>query len=186
MQDFLADKEVRKIRRPNQNLDKGYELVPVSGPAVREAQFQFLSDLSFFRFDDLLTSWIREIDQMFSEWPAHWMEFGALRFSLAVSPKAAAKMNVVQLGLIARLTSRLRDFTEGYGVRIYSTGQPIPDHGKPCWDIVAEFVNCALTPSKPLTGETARRIWQSLSAKYEITTQMWPGPSKSESQVQKI
>lgn len=186
LQDFMSEEKIRRIRLPNMNHDKGYESRVVSGPAVRRAEFQFISGLSFFRFDEMLNAWDREIDFMFSEWPAHWREFGALRFAHPVSPVAAAKMNVVQLGLIARLTSRLRDFTSGYGVRICSTGQPIPSHGKPCWEVVAEFVNCGLSPSKPLTGDTARRIWQSISTKYEITTQAWPRPARSESQVQKI
>lgn len=186
LQDFLSERKTRRIKQPNMNSDKGYEMRSISGPAVREAEFRYLSFLSFFRFNEMLDSWIREIDDMFSRWPANWREFGALRFEEAVSPVAAAKMNVVQLGLIARLTSRLRDFTAGHGILIYSTAQPVPTHGKPCWEIVAEFVNCALTPAHELTGESARRIWQSISAKYAVTMQGWPRPSKSEPQTQII
>lgn len=186
LQDFLSDEKPRRAKIPNANTPNGYEWRAVSGPAVREHEFQYLSRVSLFRFDELLEAWAREIDGTFHDWPAHWMEFGALRFSEPVSARAAAKLNIPQLGLIARLTSRLRDFTEGYGIWSYGTGQPIPKHGKPCWEIVAAFVNCALEPSNPLTGETARRIWQSLSGKYEIKMQSWPRPALSESQVEKI
>lgn len=186
MQNFLSDNEAKKVRRPNANAKNGFDTVTVSGPQVRHSEFQYLSKLAFFSFSEFLDSWDREIAAMFSEWPAHWKEFGALRFERAISPIAAAKLDVVQLGLIARLTSRLRDFTAGYGVWTYSTGQPVPTHGKPCWEIVAEFVNCSLGPNRELSGETARRIWQSIAAKHVVTMQSWPGPSKSESQVQEI
>lgn len=186
MEGFVSDEKVRRVRRPNANLAKGFDTVTVSGPQVRHAEFQFLSKLSFFQFGRLLDDWSSEIDTIFSEWPMHWKEFGALRFERALTPVAAAKMDVVQLGLIARLTSRLRDFTAGYGIWAYSTGQPIPSHGKPCWEVVAEFVNCALGPNRDLTGESARRIWQSISAKHKITMQSWPRPSKSESQIAEI
>lgn len=186
LQDFMSDEAIRRIKQPNMNHDKGYETHIVSGPAVRRAEFRFIWSLALFRFDELLDSWDREIDFMFGEWPAHWREFGALRFGRPVSPVAAAKMNIVQLGLLARLSARLRDFTAGYGIRTYGTGQPIPEHGKPCWEIVAEFVNYALEPKRHLTGDTARRVWQSISIKYEITMQGWPRPSKAEPQAQEI
>lgn len=183
LQDFLSDKKLHRIRLPNANTPRGYEWRTVSGPTVRENEFQFLSRLSLFRFNDLLDAWEREIDQTFHDWLAHWTEFGALRFANPLSPKSAAKLNIPQLGLIARLTSRLRDFTGGYGIWTYSVGQPVPNHGKPCWEIVADFVNCSLEPPNPLTGEAARRVWQSISQKHPIRMQPWPRPALSESQV---
>jgi len=141
--------------------------------------------MAFFQLRELIDAWELEIDKMFTDWPMHWKEFGALRFEEPLNPKSAANMNVAQLGLIALLTSRLRDWTAGFGIRAYSTGQPVPEHGKPCWDIVAEFVNDALEPPQELNGEAARRVWQSMSAKHAITTQRWPKPSKWESQFQK-
>jgi hypothetical protein len=186
LQDFLSEEKVRRIKIPNPNADRGFEWRTVSGPQVRQHEFQYLSRVSLFRFDELLDSWERQIEDKFREWPAHWLEFGALRFDRPISRAAAAKLNVPQLGLIARLTSRLRDFTAGYGIWSYGTGQPVPDHGRPCWEIVAEFVNCALEPPNPLTGDTARRIWQSIASKHEIRMQSWPRPPRSESQVEKI
>jgi hypothetical protein len=186
MQDFLAEEELKTANRPNANAKRGFDTVTVSGPKVREAEFQFLTKLSLFRFGEFLNSCDREIASIFSQWPLDWKEFGSLRFANALSPMAASKLDVVQLGLIAHLTSRLRDFTAGYGIRAYSTGQPIPTHGKPCWEVVAEFVNCALSANRSITGETARRIWQSISSKHDITMQAWPKPSKSESQLSEI
>lgn len=186
LQDYLASEETKKVRRPNATSKRGFDTVTISGPNVREAQFRYLTMLSLFDFDSFLDSWDREIDATFTEWPMHWKEFGALRFEEPLSPKAAGKLDVVQLGLIARLTSRLRDFTAGYGISAYHTGQPIPVHGKPCWEIVAKFVNCALPRKTELSAEATRRIWQSISSKHQITMQSWPKPSKSESQLTEI
>lgn len=186
LQDFLADKETKAIQLPNANAKRGFNSLTISGPKVREAEFRYLTRLSFFEFASLLDSWDREIDATFTEWPMHWKEFGSLRFERALSPIAAAKLDVAQLGLIAHLTSRLRDFSAAFGIWTYSTGQPIPIHGKPCWDIVAEFVNCALPRKSELSGESARRIWQSIASKHSITMQSWPRPSKPESQVTEI
>ncbi len=185
MQDFLSDEETRHVKRPNPNTEQGFERLTVSGPAVREHEFQFLSKMSFFKFDRLLDSWSREVDAIFLPWPANWMEFGALRFEEAIAPKAAAKMNIVQLSLIAHLVSRLRDFTEGYGICSYGTGQPIPKHGRPCWSVVAEFVNCALELENPLTAESVRRVWQSFASKHDVRMQSWPRPPKRELQASK-
>lgn len=185
LQDFLSDEAPRRVKSPDPNTKHGYTWKTVSGPVVRENEFQFLSRLALFEFSEMLNAWDREIDFMFKPWPVNWMEFGALRFEKPITPKAAAKMNVVQLGLLARLASRLRDFTAGYGIWSYGTGQPVPDHGKPCWDIVAEFVNCAFPTNAPLTGETARRTWQKFVAKHPVRLQGWPKPGKSEPQVQK-
>ena len=142
LQEFMSPEKIKKQRIPNMNLEKGYKLVTVSGPVVRGREFQFLSKLSFFHFDEMLDEWEKEIDKFFRPWPGAWKEFGALRFEQEISKRSAAKMNIAQLGLMAKLTSRIRDFTAGHGVWTYSTGQPIPTHGKPCWSIVAEFINC--------------------------------------------
>jgi hypothetical protein len=186
LQDFLSPVETKKVRSPNANAIRGYDLLTVSGPQVREHEFRFLSHISLFRFPELLDSWDREIDVVFDQWPAHYMEFGPLRFKEPLSPAAAAKLNPAQLGLIAILSARLRDFTAGYNIRVYSTGMQMPEHGRPCWEVVAEFVNCALELENPLTGDTARRVWQSITAKHKVTLQAWPKPAKSESQVQNI
>lgn len=185
MQDFLSDEKIKRVRRYDSNTPKGFTWYTLSGPKVREHELQYLSRLALFNLSELLDAWGREVDDKFKPWPVNWMEFGALRFEKAIGPKAAAKLNVVQLGLIAHLTSRLRDFTAGHGIWVYSTGQPIPAHGKPCWDIVAEFVNCALSPSNPLTGDTTRRIWQKFFSKHPVKLQGWPKPAKAEPQVQK-
>ena len=185
LQDFLSDEKIRRVKRPNPNLKRGFSWRTISGPSIRDYELQYISRMSFSKLDKMIAAWDREVEFMFGRWPVDWTEFGALRFDDAISPKAAAKLNVVQLGLMARLSSRLRDFTAGYGIRIYSTGQSIPNHGKPCWDVVAEFVNCALAPAEPLTAASAGRVWNKLSAKHGIRTQGWPKPAKSEPQVQK-
>jgi hypothetical protein len=182
LNDFLSDATLKRARKPNQNRDKGYEIVEISGPRVREREFQFASRLSFFRFAELLEHWETQIDRLFEPWPANWKEFGALRFEQAVSPREAAKFNIVRLGLTAHLLSRLRDFTAGYGIRPYSTGQPIPTHGRPCWDIVAEFLNAALSPNQIRTGDSVRRTWQSFNKRHAVTMQSWPNPAIPESQ----
>ncbi|MBT2187909.1 hypothetical protein [Sphingobium nicotianae] len=186
MQDFLSEEGVKKVKRGDPNTANGFTWCTISGPTVREHEFQFLSKLSLFHFDDLLEAWEREVDQLFRAWPSNWMEFGALRFQQAIEPRAAAKMNVVQLGLIARLLIRMRDFTAGRGIGAHGTGYAVPTDGRPCWDIIAEFVNCALDADAPLTGDTARRVWQKFSDKFEPRVQGWPRPAKSEPQVQKI
>lgn len=186
MQEHLASETKGTVKLPNANAKRGFNSLTISGPMVREAEFRYLTKISIFEFSEFLDSWNREIDAIFSEWPLHWKEFGALRFKEPLRPVAAAKLDVVQLGLVARLTSRLRDFTAGYGIWAYSTGQPIPQHGKPCWEIVAEFVNCALARDDPLSGDSVRRVWQSITSKHEITMQSWPKPSKSESQITEI
>lgn len=185
MQGFLSDDELRRARIPNANARNGYEVRTISGPTVRYSEFQYASKLSLFHFDDLLNSLEREIDESFRPWPRAWMEFGALRFSRGLDPRTAARMNITQLGLLARLSSRMRDFTNGYGIRAYGTGQPLPSHGRPCWDIVAEFVNCALNLDNPLTGETAQRVWNKFAKKHKPSMQSWPNPAKQEPQVQK-
>lgn len=182
---FLSEKKVSRVRLPNPNAKSGYEWRTVSGPKVREREFQFLARVSLFHFDELLAAWHSEIDDIFKPWHSNWTEFGALRFEKSVSPKAAAKMNIGQLGLTAHLMARLRDFTAGLGLQVYSTGQPIPTHGTPCWPIVAEFVNCALEPENLHTADSIRRTWQGFYARYKPTMQSWPKPPKPESQVQK-
>lgn len=186
MQDFLADGKVRRVRVLDPNLKNGYAIKTVSGPNVRESEFQYLTKLSLFDFQKLLDSWTREIETVFRPWKRPWMEFGALLFDGAISPRSAAKMNVVQLGLLARLASRMRDFTAGYGIRAYSRGQPVPSQGKPCWGIVAEFINCALARENSLTGESAQRIWNKFAATHNPTMQTWPNPAKQESQYHEI
>ena len=186
LQDYLSSEKKETVQYPNPNAKRGFNFLTISGPKVREAEFRYLTKLSIFEFAEFLDSWDREINATFTEWPLHWKEFGALRFKKPFRPVAAAKLDVVQLGLVARLTSRLRDFSAGYGIWAYSTGQPIPEHGKPCWEIVAEFVSCALPREDNLSGDSVRRVWQSIASKHEITMQSWPKPSKSESQISEI
>jgi hypothetical protein len=183
LQDFMSAEKTRRVRRPNMNADRGYETVEVSGPRVRAREFQFLSKLSLFRFSELLDSWAAQVDEMFEPWPANWVEFGSLLFDRPVSPREAAKFKVARLGAIGHLLSRIRDATAGYGIRIYSTGQPIPTWGKPCWEIVAEFVNAAFPEDEPLTGDSVRRTWQSFTGKHPVRLQGWPKPAIAESQL---
>lgn len=184
LHEFLSDEQTRRVRRPDMNKEKGYDIVEVSGPRVRAREFQFISRLSFFRFSEMLEQWNAQIDVLFKPWPANWTEFGALRFDTVVTPRGAAKFRVAHLGLTAHLMARLRDFTAGYGIRSYATGQPIPDWGKPCWEIVADFVNAALSPDDPQSSETVRRNWQSFAKKHPVTLQGWPKPAIQESQTE--
>lgn len=186
MQDFLSADKVRRAHLPNVNVQSGYELKTISGPAIRHSEFQYLSKLSLFHFDELLDSFEREVNQSFRPWLRAWKEFGPLRFDHQIDPRSAAKMNVVQLGLMAKLSSRMRDFTNGHGIWAYGTGQPIPSHGRPCWGIVAEFINCALDLQNPLTGETAQRIWNKFFEAHRPSMQAWPKPAKREPQAQKL
>lgn len=185
MQDFLSAENIKRANIPNANKRSGFETQVISGPQVRYVEFQFLSRLTLFEFDTLLIAFDREVDQLYRPWPMAWKQFGCLRFERPITPRAAAKMNVVQLGLMARLSSRLRDFTSGRGICAYGTGQPVPAYGRPGWSIVAELINCALDLQNPLTGETAQRVWNKFYTEHSPTMQAWPKPAKQEPQVQK-
>jgi hypothetical protein len=183
LQNFLSSDKPRRAKIPNANAENGYEWRDIAGPKVVYNEFQFANRVSLFHFDELFDLWERKLEDFLGPWRPDWLEFGALRFANPVTPKAAAKMNVVQLGLTARLSSRLRDFTASRGLCIYGTGRPIPSDGKPCWAIVAAFLNSALDTRHD--DHSIRRVWQSFEKIHDVTLQSWPNPAKRELQVQK-
>jgi hypothetical protein len=181
---FFSPSKPKRARQPNMNTKSGYQYIDVGGERVQNIEFRFTSWLSFFEFSEFLTELEKDVNKTFSRWPRNWKEFGCLRFEKPLTQKQASKFKFGQIGLAGVIASRLRDFTSIGTHKIYSgNGQPPSTDGKPCWPIVAEFVNAAFTPDPPVTEEGLRTAWSALTKNNTVSFRSWPGPPIREEQL---
>jgi len=188
---FLSPIEFQTTDVPDPNTEKGYKTYETGGEAVRHSEFQFAARLFIFGLEKFIDEAERlSTYKYFTLFKKDYMQVGCLRFEQPIALRALAKINSAQLGITGTIMSRLRDFTAGRGIQVYSTGQPIPDDGRPCWAIVALFVTACMRDVTgtmaeiDIDGDSIRRAWAKTARKYEIRLTSWPKPARREPQFQ--
>lgn len=174
----LSPKEPSEQWVFDQNLDAGGFSIPSGGPVAEQVELQLLARLFKGRFDEWLLSLQSEINNSHKGF-----ELGRRIGPMWIDPPLTRQMvlrrngeQLATLALIARLQAFFRRITkEGY---VKTPTKPddlhgdLPEFGKPCWDVIAAFVQTAF-PTAPDSSVLKER-WSSFHKGRSIRLEKWP------------
>jgi hypothetical protein len=166
---------------PDPNFEHGGESFVVSGKAKEFIQQQFSYRAGLWELDNILKTVRGEMQRWSERNDAPWIWLGNLYFDPPLSRKSRSRitkdndsnLGVAVLGLSIALASRMRQITSGQFSSLRYSGLQPAELGRPCWDIVAEYVNCAFNLQNAETPESLRQRWHYISRRRKITVHDW-------------
>lgn len=152
---------------------------------------QFLMQAALLRLDTILQRTIEDLQQFSHRKDCPWLFVGNLLVEPALSRKQRAalaqdgnvEVGIARLGLSASLSTWLRHITSGQAQWRRYAGDVVPTFGRPCWEIVADYVNAAIPSKSTVTAESVRQRWRNLSKDRKIRLHLWPQPGQREPQI---
>ncbi len=138
--------------------------------------------IGLFQCDEFLEDWTSELAEV-NDLSRNVRQLGCLRFEPALSRKAASKVRVEVAGLSAWLSFHLRNASQGRAVTATWPGQAMPYDGKPCWELVSDFINAAFPDTQPVSATSLRSQWKTLSRARKVLIDPWPREAICEPQV---
>lgn len=152
---------------------------------------QFLMQAALSRLDIILQKTIEGLQQFSHRKDCPWFFVGNLRVEPALSRKQRAALaqdgnidvGIARLGLSASLSTWLRHITSGQPQWRRYAGDVVPTFGRPCWEIVADYVNVAIPSQSAVTAESIRQRWRNLSKDRTVRLHLWPQPGQREPQI---
>jgi hypothetical protein len=161
------------VQDPDPNHPDGGTRYMADSPTRAHIQHTLAWEIALFKLPNLFSAFEKALKSR--KRVSHpFYQIGCLRFEPPLSRKAGVKVRGDAAGLGAWLAYLLREWTAGRGVHPYWPGTKMPEDGRPCWAIVAEFINAALPSDKIETAESVRQQWHTLAKGRAIRLDPWP------------
>lgn len=177
---------------PDPNLEAGGERFQASGKAKHFIESQFAMRTGLFSLDRVLKQTQEYLKYWTERSPEPWNWIGNVYCEPPLSRKSRARitkdgnadLGVAVLGLSIALSAMFRLITAGRPNHVRYVGDTMPIDGRPCWEIVADYLNCAFPSMSPESGETIRQRYHAFSKGKTVHIHNWAGAAVRQPQVQ--
>jgi hypothetical protein len=177
---------------PDPNMEAGGEFFRTTGRIKRFVESQFAMRTGLFSMDTVLRQARTSLQNWTEKSPNPWNWLGNLYCDPSLSRKSRsritkdsdANLGVAVLGLSIALSSMFRHLVAGRTTHVRHVGDTIPIDGRPCWEIVAAYINCSFSFVLDESAESVRQRCYAFSKGRRVHIHNWAEAAIRQPQVQ--
>jgi hypothetical protein len=176
---------------PDARMQDGGERFQAPGKTKHFIESQFAMRTGLFSLDRVLNQ-AREYLQNWTErTPDPWNSLGNLYCEPSLSRKSRARitkdgnadLGVAVLGLSFALSASFRLLTAGRPNQLRHVGDTMPTDGKPCWEIVADYLNCTFPSMSIESADSIRQRYHTFAKDRTVRIRNWTGAAVRQPQI---